>query len=74
VPVFAGQALVELKLHPISLGFGKPRQVRGRPMFADETLSRKIIADLERLSKPFGTTVEYEDGVGVVRLPTSTTN
>ncbi|HEY7699190.1 MAG TPA: CapA family protein [Vicinamibacteria bacterium] len=72
--VFQGKELAELKLHPISLGFGKPRYVRGRPMRADEALSRKIVSDLTRLSKPFGTDVQYLDGVGIVRLKTRTTN
>ena len=67
-PVFEGDTLVELSLHPISLGFGKARTVRGRPMFADEALGRKIIDDLKRLSEPFGTEIDYVDGVGVVRL------
>ncbi len=72
--VFEGKVLSELKLYPISLGFGKARQVRGRPLFADETLSRKIVSDLTRLSKPFGTEVQYVDGVGVVKLSTEVTN
>ena len=72
--MFQGKDLVELKLHPISLGFGKPRYVRGRPLAADEALSRKIISDLTRLSKPFGTDVQYVDGVGIVRLKAPTTN
>jgi len=72
--VFQGKELVELKLHPISLGFGKPRYVRGRPLLADEALSRKIISDVTRLSKPFGTDVVYEGGVGVVRINAPTTN
>jgi poly-gamma-glutamate synthesis protein (capsule biosynthesis protein) len=72
--VFEGKALVELKLHPISLGFGKPRHIRGRPLAADEELSRKVVSDLARLSKPFGTEVEYVDGVGVVKIKASTTN
>ena len=74
MPVFEGDMLVELKLHPISLGFGKPRTVRGRPMFADEALGRKIIEDVTRLSEPFGTQIDYVDGVGVVRLSTRTSN
>lgn len=74
VPVFERDSLVELTLHPISLGFGKPRTVRGRPMFADEALSRKIIDDLKRLSEPFGTEIDYVDGVGKVRLGTATSN
>jgi poly-gamma-glutamate synthesis protein (capsule biosynthesis protein) len=72
--VFEGKALAELRLHPISLGFGKPRHVRGRPLEAGEELSRKIISDLTRLSKPFGTDVLYEDGVGIVRMRTPATN
>jgi poly-gamma-glutamate synthesis protein (capsule biosynthesis protein) len=72
--VFEGKDLREVRLHPISLGFGKPRQVRGRPLPADEALSRKIISDLTRLSKPFGTEIQYVDGVGIVRLPAPATN
>jgi poly-gamma-glutamate synthesis protein (capsule biosynthesis protein) len=72
VPVFSGKTLIEVKLHPITLGFGKPRQVRGRPMPADEPTARKIVEDLKRLSKPFGTEVDYVDGVGVVRLSSPT--
>jgi poly-gamma-glutamate capsule biosynthesis protein CapA/YwtB (metallophosphatase superfamily) len=73
-PVFSGSELVELELHPISLGFGKPRQVRGRPMLADDALSEKIVADLKRLSKPMGTEIDLVDGVGVVRLAGATSN
>jgi poly-gamma-glutamate capsule biosynthesis protein CapA/YwtB (metallophosphatase superfamily) len=69
VPVWQGKALVELTLYPISLGFGKPRQVRGRPVLADPALARKIIEDVARLSKPFGTVIEWREGVGRVVLP-----
>jgi poly-gamma-glutamate synthesis protein (capsule biosynthesis protein) len=72
--VFQGKELAELKLHPISLGFGKPRYVRGRPLAADEALSRKILSDLTRLSKPFGTDVVNEGGIGVVRIEAPATN
>jgi len=70
VPAWNGKEIVEIKLYPVSLGFGKPRIVRGRPLFAKEDLSKKIIEDLARLSKPFGTTVEYQDGIGIVKLST----
>jgi poly-gamma-glutamate synthesis protein (capsule biosynthesis protein) len=72
--VFDGRELAELKLHPISLGFGKPRYVRGRPLPADDALSGKILSDLVRLSKPFGTEIQNLDGVGVVKVKDSTTN
>lgn len=68
VPHFRGEDLVEVKLYPISLGFGKPRTERGRPLFADPELSRKIVDDLKRLSEPFGTSVEFIGGIGVIKL------
>jgi len=74
VPVWKGKEIVEIKLYPISLGFGKPRTVRGRPLFAKADLSKKIIEDLTSLSKPFGTTVEYQDGTGIVRRSTEKDN
>ena len=68
VPKFRNRELVELALHPISLGFGEPRQVRGRPLFADDELGEKIINDLRRLSEPYGTEIEMRRGVGYVKL------
>src|SRR5262245_36608103 len=68
VPSFRSGQLIDLKLHPISLGFGKLPGRRGRPMLADEQLSKKIIDDMIRLSKPYGTTIEYRNGIGSVRV------
>lgn len=69
VPRFDGRALRGLALHPITLGFGQGRTVRGRPMLADGELAGKILSDVERLSRPFGTTITTRDGVGHVHLP-----
>ncbi len=74
VPQFKGQNLTGLRLHPISLGFGKPSGRRGRPQFADAELSRKIIDDIARFSEPFGTKVTFEDGIGVVEIPGASSN
>lgn len=63
-----GEEVAGIELHPITLGFGKPVTVRGRPMLADQELGKKIIGDLTERSRPFGTTVEWRDGIGVVRL------
>jgi len=68
VPRWKGKKMTELKLYPITLGYGKPRTVRGRPLFADPDLSKKIIEDLKRLSKPFNTVIDIKDGIGVVRI------
>ena len=64
--------LTTLALHPISLGFRTPRTERGRPKLASPELAQKIIEDVARLSAPFGTTVVFEDGIGKVRLPETT--
>jgi poly-gamma-glutamate capsule biosynthesis protein CapA/YwtB (metallophosphatase superfamily) len=74
VPCWREKNLTEIKLYPVSLGFGKFRTVRGRPLFADRDLSIKIIEDLKRLSKPFGTKIDFQEGVGVIRLLTGTTD
>jgi poly-gamma-glutamate synthesis protein (capsule biosynthesis protein) len=66
-----GKQLAELTLHPITLGFGKPRLERGRPLLAEGALARKIIDDVTRLSKPFGTAVTWDGRVGRVTLPRS---
>jgi len=65
--------LNSIELHPISLGFGEPRTIRGRPALADQELGRKIIEDLRRLSAPFGTRIEYRGGIGVVVLESAST-
>ena len=68
VPRFDGRTLTELALHPITLGFGQPRTVRGRPLLAEGELAAKILADVERLSAPFGTRLTTRAGVGYVDL------
>ena len=68
VPRFEGDRLTEVALHPIGLGFGQPRQVRGRPRLADPALAQKIVNDLSTLSAPFGTRISVRDGVGYVQL------
>jgi poly-gamma-glutamate capsule biosynthesis protein CapA/YwtB (metallophosphatase superfamily) len=67
-PRFEGRQLRGLTLHPITLGHGQPRTVRGRPRLAEGDLGRKILDDVARLSKPFGTALIVRDGVGVVEL------
>ena len=63
---YRGGRLYEITLHPIDLGYGRPRSQRGRPMLADAELGTKILERMQHLSKPFGTAVRIEDGKGVV--------
>ena len=68
MPRYRGEQLVELALHPITLGHGKARSVRGRPMFAEGQLGQKILGDVVRLSAPMGTKVTIRNGIGYVEL------
>ena len=68
VPQWKQKKLVGLKLYPITLGFGKSRQARGRPTLADQESGEKIIGHLIKHSEPFGTEIHYQDGIGIVRL------
>jgi poly-gamma-glutamate capsule biosynthesis protein CapA/YwtB (metallophosphatase superfamily) len=68
MPTWQNKRLTQLALHPISLGFGRPRTERGRPMLADAATARKILDDLTQRSAPLGTRVTVRDGVGYVEL------
>lgn len=63
-----GRTVDDITLQPISLGFGRPRVERGRPLIAPPALAKKIIGDIETRSRPFGTRVTFENGVGRVTL------
>jgi poly-gamma-glutamate synthesis protein (capsule biosynthesis protein) len=68
IPRFVDRRLVEIRLYPIVLGFKKPRPDRGWPMLATPDVAKAIIADITKFSAPFGTSVQFEDGVGVVTI------
>ena len=68
IPKWNNGRLFKIELHPITLGFRKKRTVRGRPMLANKTLGKKIINDLIERSKPFGTKIEYRDGIGIINI------
>jgi poly-gamma-glutamate synthesis protein (capsule biosynthesis protein) len=67
-PSFSGRELTALELHPITLGFGEPAWVRGRPMLARGELAEKILNDVIERSAPYGTRIEVRDGVGFVQV------
>lgn len=73
MPKFRGKQLTELAFHPITLGHGQARSVRGRPLFAEGALGQKILGDLVKLSGEMGTTITVRDGIGYVELPMPST-
>jgi poly-gamma-glutamate synthesis protein (capsule biosynthesis protein) len=64
---FAGDAVREIRLYPIELGFQRPRSQRGRPLRAEPAAAQRILERVARLSKKYGTVVECCDGIGVIR-------
>jgi poly-gamma-glutamate capsule biosynthesis protein CapA/YwtB (metallophosphatase superfamily) len=65
--------LVELRLHPVELTDRGVRLVhRGIPRLASPEASRRILARLQKLSAPLGTTIAIEGNIGVIRLRPST--
>jgi len=61
-----GKQLTELRLYPISLGFGRPMTERGRPMLAEPALARQILENVATRSRPFKTGIAIENTVGRV--------
>ena len=59
-------SLDQITLVPISLGYMEPRSQRGRPRLASPERARATIDEITKLSGPFGTTVTYRDGRGIV--------
>ncbi|MGW0707273.1 CapA family protein [Streptomyces sp. NPDC002643] len=64
VPVltFDDGALVDARLHPVDLGFGRPVHHRGRPRLADPVEAKEILTDLARLAEPYGAAVTAARG------------
>jgi len=65
VPVFQGHKVVEIKFYPVDMGFRMPRSRQGTPRLADPAMAKKIIDRLAKMSKPYGTTIVFKDGIGV---------
>jgi len=61
--------LSELRLHPFDLGYGRKLTKSGIPRLPSSEVARAILARLQRISQPFGTTITVEQNVGVIRPP-----
>ena len=64
-----GRKLVELQLHPITLGYQTSRVDRGRPRLAGGADAARILEMMTTRSKAFGATVVVRGGVGIVTPP-----
>ncbi|MBI1198610.1 MAG: hypothetical protein GC203_12165 [Phenylobacterium sp.] len=66
---FDGPKATAVRLYPLDLGNTYDRSRRGIPHFADPANARRILADLQEDSAPFGTKIEIDGDVGVIRIP-----
>lgn len=67
LPTFQGSQLVDLKLYPLDLRHQASWSQRGTPRLADEETARRIIERIARMSASLGTTISYQNGIGVWR-------
>ena len=67
---FTGGQLEEVRLHPIDLGYLQPRSQKGRPVMAEGEVAQEVLDLFKRLSLPFGTRIDVEDTVGIIRATT----
>lgn len=58
-----------IRLYPLDVGNTYDPARRGNPHLADPANARRILADLQKSSAPFGTKIDIEGSVGVIRLP-----
>ena len=64
-----GGRLKELRLYPIEMHWNDGRDAdRGIPRLATGDAAARILRELQRLSQPYGTVIESEDGVGIIRV------
>jgi poly-gamma-glutamate capsule biosynthesis protein CapA/YwtB (metallophosphatase superfamily) len=71
---FDGGKLMEARLYPADLGLDhRPTSKAGNPTTPSPELARQILEKVQRISKPFGTTIAIENGVGVIRASAPST-
>ncbi|MCK1496695.1 CapA family protein [Bradyrhizobium sp. 188] len=66
---FEKNKLAQLRLYPIELGFTKRFANRGIPRLAGASQAKAILDRLQRLSRPFGTTIAIENNIGLITVP-----
>ena len=65
---FFGSDLTQMVLHPVASDMTLPRFERGTPALATGETAERIVSRMSAQSKPYGTSIAYERGRGVVRI------
>jgi poly-gamma-glutamate capsule biosynthesis protein CapA/YwtB (metallophosphatase superfamily) len=61
--------LTEVRIYPLTLGgMARPGSQMGIPKRADPEDAKRILNEVVEFSKPFGTRIEIENGVGIIRV------
>jgi poly-gamma-glutamate synthesis protein (capsule biosynthesis protein) len=60
--------VVEIRLHPIDLGYGRRIPDSGVPRLATEEMARAILEQLAAISEPYGTRISIRKQVGIIRV------
>jgi len=68
VTEYDGPTLKTIRLYPLDLGNTPDRARRGIPHFADAATAERILRKLQAISAPFGTKIEIQGSVGVIRV------
>lgn len=70
VPIctFDDDEVETIELLPIEQGYDEASPRHGRPKPASETAAQRVIERVADRSEPYGTTVSFEDGIGVIEL------
>lgn len=68
VPCFTveNDKITEIKLVPIDLSFNLPRYRKGLPVISQ---NKSVIDRFAKMSEPYGTEIDFVDGVGIVKIP-----
>jgi len=69
VAQFRQGRLSELRLYPVDLGYGKPLTDSGTPRLAGGDRARATLERLQKISSPYGTRIEIQNNVGIIRPP-----
>src|SRR2546425_833373 len=64
---YEGGRVSQILLYPVDLGYGMCLTRSGVPRLASPAAARAILERLQRLSKPYGTSIAIEKNVGVIR-------
>jgi poly-gamma-glutamate synthesis protein (capsule biosynthesis protein) len=64
---FGANSLMDVKLYPIQFGHDLPRSQSGRPILSEGEEATETLRRFQHLSEPFGTAIEIQGEVGVIR-------